>query len=531
MMNFFKAFKFIVIFISVVFFVGIVSDFVIARAGGGHSYSRSSGSSSSRSSSSSYSRSGSGYGSSSRSSSGSFSTAYDVIVPVAIILIIILIRYVKYSSEEAAKNKRLAFPFSYKGLRSAFSSYTNAPWTRPGALPARAVTALIEEYKRRDANFSRTVFLDFAQLLYTRFHIERGKKQFETVKFYMSPQLLDAALKSVGSPTKRIANVVIGVCNIAFVDLKSNPQHDEIVVLFESNYDESIAGENGTERWGSFELRERWKFVRDKGVLSPEPDKIEIFSCPSCGNTSQPDTDGRCPYCSNVAANGHFYWNVEQIEVFYADFKPPIEDGFGGVEDGTNLPTVFQDGLEARRSALEQSDPFFDWNGFINHAADVFMKIQTAWTSRKWEMARPYETDHLFAQHRYWMEKYIQENKRNVLEDIKISGIEICRVEVDKFYDSITVRIQARMKDYTVSLNGSSISSSSVSPRIFSEYWTFIRKSGVSSTELSTERCPNCGAPVKVSTAGLCEYCNTKVTGGDFSWVLSMIEQDEAYFG
>jgi len=34
-----------------------------------------------------------------------------------------------------------------------------------------------------------------------------------------------------------------------------------------------------------------------------------------------------------------------------------------------------------------------------------------------------------------------------------------------------------------------------------------------------------------VNMAGYCEYCKAKVTSGEFDWVLSKIEQDEAYHG
>jgi len=43
--------------------------------------------------------------------------------------------------------------------------------------------------------------------------------------------------------------------------------------------------------------------------------------------------------------------------------------------------------------------------------------------------------------------------------------------------------------------------------------------------------CPHCGAPLKIGMAGTCEYCRAKVTSGEFDWVLSRIEQDEAYGG
>ena len=45
------------------------------------------------------------------------------------------------------------------------------------------------------------------------------------------------------------------------------------------------------------------------------------------------------------------------------------------------------------------------------------------------------------------------------------------------------------------------------------------------------ETCPNCGADIKISMAGICEYCGSKITSGNFDWILSSIEQDEAYQG
>jgi hypothetical protein len=44
--------------------------------------------------------------------------------------------------------------------------------------------------------------------------------------------------------------------------------------------------------------------------------------------------------------------------------------------------------------------------------------------------------------------------------------------------------------------------------------------------------CPSCGAPLdNVNAAGICGYCDGKITSGRFDWVLSRIEQAEAYQG
>ncbi len=68
--------------------------------------------------------------------------------------------------------------------------------------------------------------------------------------------------------------------------------------------------------------------------------------------------------------------------------------------------------------------------------------------------------------------------------------------------------------------------------RAFSEYWTFIRRIGCDKQgAIAAGGCPSCGAELKISMAGVCEFCRSKVVTGDFGWVLSAIEQDEEYGG
>ena len=65
----------------------------------------------------------------------------------------------------------------------------------------------------------------------------------------------------------------------------------------------------------------------------------------------------------------------------------------------------------------------------------------------------------------------------------------------------------------------------------YSEYWTLIRSAGKQGKPQTTATCNNCGAPLKINMAGECEHCGAHVTGGEFDWVLSKIEQDDTYEG
>lgn len=162
--------------------------------------------------------------------------------------------------------------------------------------------------------------------------------------------------------------------------------------------------------------------------------------------------------------------------------------------------------------------------------------MRPAWAPRELRVnslsltSRPYETDALFQQHRFWIERYQRQRLRNVLEDVEIQKDRLVRIEQDPWFDVITLRIWCSMRDSTVDRDGAAVAGDSEQPRLFSEYWTFIRRTGVE-TGGKEGSCPSCGAGIQVSMAGVCESCQTKVTTGAFGWVLALIEQDEAYRG
>lgn len=53
----------------------------------------------------------------------------------------------------------------------------------------------------------------------------------------------------------------------------------------------------------------------------------------------------------------------------------------------------------------------------------------------------------------------------------------------------------------------------------------FVRSLGVQTkTEtgaMNGHNCPNCGAPLEISSSGVCEYCGSVVTTGQYTWVLT----------
>lgn len=521
--------KFALIFTLMLCLIFAFSEDLFARAGGGQSFSSSrseSSSSSSSSSSNSYTPSSSSSSSSSSSEEGGPADVW-LFFFILIIVVALALR---------GKGGLRSNPFLRTPLREAF------PCGPQHHLPKGAVSAAIDEYRKVDPNFSRPMFLDFAQLLYTRYHVARGSQELPALSFYIAEDIIEKATKA-SEKTKKIENLIIGSARIVDLKINGSDSFDHITVAFEANYDETVEyavpvrGSNDTsnsetkEATGGLEIYEIWHFVRKTGTVSPDNKPIKSITCPSCGASAETDNKGVCKSCGNTVSDGSFYWLLNKIEIDSSGIRPPIQIGYGGVEEGTELRTVLQKNLDKHKQQFESNYPEFSWQEFSFYAKEVFLNIQDAWTNRRWEKARPFETDHLFSMHNFWIEKYTKENLRNVLENISVKEIKVCKVEMDKYYDSITVRIFASMKDSTVSMGGGFAPPKDVPTTSFSEYWTFIRKSGVNPKHLSSKECPNCGAELSVNMAGVCEYCNSKISSGEFSWVLSMIEQDEVYLG
>jgi predicted lipid-binding transport protein (Tim44 family) len=198
---------------------------------------------------------------------------------------------------------------------------------------------------------------------------------------------------------------------------------------------------------------------------------------------------------------------------------------------GLNLSTVYDPNLEGQRAQFIKTYPDMDFGVAIARFQHIYHTLQKSWSEQDLDQLRPFETDSLFQNHRYWVEEYRRQNLRNVLKKVTLDNIEMVKIRSDKFYDAITCRLFASMIDYTQDENGKVLCGSTSRSTRFSEYWTFVRGRGAAENTKGDAVCPNCAAELKISMAGECEYCGSKLTSGQFDWVLSEIQQDEEYAG
>ncbi len=437
-------------------------------------------------------------------------------IPLTLLVIVIGIgKWVWEARQEewstAAKAARLVAP-----APPAWTANVASPPTPPRPVTPSALATV-------DPHFSQILFEDFLYSLYAEVHVARGAapvppatSPLDRLSAYLTPAAATTLLQATRG---HVQSVIVGALRV--LRANAGPEGALVEVEFESNL---------TEAGQAYYVVERWWLTRGPGVTSRPPERVRLLGCPSCGAPQDHLFGGACRHCGRVVNDGTFDWVVSDVRVISRSARGPLLTSTT-VERGTDLPTRQDPRLSAELQRLTIKDPAFSLESFFQRVKLIAQQFQSAWTARDLAAMRPFLSDTLYTTQQYYVAAYLAQGLRNVTANTRILRLEPVKLTSDAFYDALTVRLYATGLDYTEREDGQLVAGSKSQERPYSEYWTLIRgtqRRGPARAELS---CANCGGPLRVNMAGVCEYCHVKVTTGGFDWVLSRIEQDEVYTG
>jgi hypothetical protein len=414
-----------------------------------------------------------------------------------------------------------ALKLRYQGKNKGWSAgVPQAQVRRPARRPRGVTRKSLSELRGRDPNFSVVLFEDFLYTLYAEMHRARAQGMVERLGPFLSAEVRGA----ISDPTlQAVEGVVIGA--MRYISLHTRSDQVEVVAEFESNLTEVRGGQR--TRWY---IVDRLTLRRAASARSRLPQRARTLDCPSCGAPLEAIRGNVCTYCREQVGDGRFDWNVHSLELLKSEARPPLL--LSNVdEEGTDFPTVVDPGARQRFSELCARDNNVSEANLNARATLIFKELQVGWSEQNLSRVRPFTSDNLFQYFAYWIDMYREAKAKNITDKSRITRIELCNVLSDAYYDAVTLRMFATGLDYTEDLSGKLLKGSRKHERAYSEYWTLIRGSAVRAEPRTEPNCPSCGAPLKVSMVGNCEYCNVKIVSGDFDWVLSRIEQDESYSG
>ena len=398
---------------------------------------------------------------------------------------------------------------------------------RPSARGAPQADGALSDLARLDPDFSRVAFEDFVYRLYASVQGARGDA---AALLALAPYLGEEVRAGLLRAGERVSHVVVGALRVQRVRLPRPDAAEDAAVLVDLQYEANLTLTAGG-RTSTLYSRELWTLSRAQHVRSKPPGSYERLGCPNCAAPFRSSDSRRCEYCGQVVGDGRFNWMVSARQVLAEESRPPVLTS-DVAERGTDRASVLAPDREALWRELTARDPAVSEQALQARIALIYGELNAAWSARELARVRGFLSDGMFDYLRYWVEAYQAQGLQNVLQDMRIIGLERAKLASDRFFDALTVRLFARGIDFTRELSSGKVCSGDTrEPRTYSEYWTLIRRAGVRGAPRAEPNCPNCAAPLDVSMAGTCTHCSAHVTGGEFDWVLSKIEQDDVYEG
>ncbi|MBQ7873619.1 MAG: TIM44-like domain-containing protein [Oscillospiraceae bacterium] len=193
-----------------------------------------------------------------------------------------------------------------------------------------------------------------------------------------------------------------------------------------------------------------------------------------------------------------------------------------------NIPVQRSAPLVNDLAGLKARDPAFNESKFLADAANLYVRMQNAWTDKDLNPLRTRLTEELYAKSERQVQSYINNAQTNHVERVSVLSTNIVGCTKDARNDIITVELVTRIVDYVTDDRTGNVIRGDKNRELFMTYrWTFIRALGKLTAEdelVDDKHCPNCGAPIDLNQSAVCEYCGSVVTSGEYDWVVSDIQ-------
>ena len=162
--------------------------------------------------------------------------------------------------------------------------------------------------------------------------------------------------------------------------------------------------------------------------------------------------------------------------------------------------------------------PNFDTNQFLSNGYNIFVRIEEAWMNFDLEKVRDCITDEMFNMYESQLTSMEMKGEQNIMKGFKLLNSAITEAKKQNNMLEVKTRYVIEFYDYIVNKDTQKVVRGDSNRKIKMVYeFTFI--ADVENTKL--DKCPNCGAPIEMNSAGICKYCNSKIVDDSKNWVMS----------
>ncbi len=399
------------------------------------------------------------------------------------------------------------------------------------ALPTPVPRAKLAEFAKRDAAFSRGALLDFVRLLVHALVEWPGTTRERALEMFFQPTALEEAMRRRG--TGKLEAPVVGPVELRRVVTRG--AEDFLTLEFEVLFTR-LPATGGALREA---VRLRWMLVRPRHVPSQDPDRMELLGCPSCGAPARVGETGHCAHCGLPVRAGSLTWAVASSTELSRRRLAPVERPAPLSPPPKDLPTPVDEQLPIEGFGLADAGGFGTWEKlsvvFENDVArPVLGQVVASIARGDPKPIRHLVGDRLLEAMRHAAELGLDGLAGCHVEDVQVDRCEFVRIERDRYFDAVTVRMPWRARVYRTDSQGALVEGDPARRRAFDGFWTFSkrREARHRGERHPVPQCPKCEASLdRLNEAGICGSCQRKVTGGDFGWVLVDLEPAEAWQG
>ncbi|MCQ2974588.1 MAG: hypothetical protein MJ211_07220 [Bacteroidales bacterium] len=317
----------------------------------------------------------------------------------------------------------------------------SSPTPQNTQLKRIAIYTGLNKIKSNDNNFSIISFIDFASLLFVKYHQNYGYKAIKNIQPFFDFEL---------NNNSDTIETDIRIENIIIYDVRCENESNYIIIEFVSTYTSIIGLQNKatTHREKSVE---RWLFHRNQKYKSPsQPEEIGVLS----------------GFCND--------WKVSSINIVSVVRVNKYQSERMFVYNGIKNKSEHIDNMELMFQNYHRGE-YFGYTDFCKKTAIPYFKaIWEDYANDGFEKCK-YTLSHNILDYIRVHKKLINSgNNVSKIENIDVTDYEVIKYVADNFYELITIKIYFSCLDYVLNSDKKCISGNSILPEETSVFVSFV---------------------------------------------------------
>lgn len=383
------------------------------------------------------------------------------------------------------------------------------------------VQGWVQALKSKDPQFELQTVLDKVRQLFPALQEAWFKRELTPIRPFLSDatyQRFNVQLQLMASQGVRDAIADVRLLGLQLIGLQQSQWFDSIHVRVRAEMRDTDVPASASDAQAIAAARkvapeaftEVWTFVRKPGAQTRAGQDLYQGKCPNCGAPYKGGATNVCEYCGAVVNSGNYDWTLSEITQGI-EFNRHMADVRGLREAREADPALNLEILEDRASLL-----FWKWID-AQSRGDASRLAQVANAEMVSQLSGELETLGKQGQRRVILECAVGAVTTRAFE-VHPDGHDLAHVEI---------RWSARMGVGPAEQRP---------PRLptVPQRWVFTlaRKHGAktnTSNGMSTDRCPQCNAPLTSSGSSTCDYCGARLGTGEQDWVLAFTFLSETW--